>query len=418
MKLAVEAVRREYVSSTLQFSPDAAFKPTDGPATAEQKATAEQMLQSAAAPLSSVEDILRLATDEFRQGKVLQASMSLHNATSQVALAHAQLDRTEQHLASIESRSRENRTELSRLSGLFANLRSNQSDPLVTQDTLNAIDTANRSAEVIGRDLAASMAAPNPFEITTALQLLQQNAVLLEARCIADRKANSEATRAVAGARGQQQIALQQVRKSQTDGIPDSQKTIQANDRIAILNQELVAVESQLREPHGDWKQVDSRASKLQADLSASTNTLIGELKSASQAIEIFNQASQIVFQAEQWTGHYGIRVSGSPGVRELERARTSLQQGNYNIVLEVGRIAADIARKAIEQAEREVVRRQQAADREAESTRRRNQASTPSIVNSGGGWHHSSGGSFGGGSSSSSSSSSSSGSGFSRSGW
>ncbi len=412
VKLAVETIRRDYVSSTLQFNTDAASKPTDGPA------TAEQMLQSAASPLNSVEDILRRATDAFRQGKVLQAAVSLNHATSQIELAHAQLDRTEQHVANIESRSRENRTELSRLSGLFANLRSNQRDPLVTQDTLNAIEAANRSAEVIGRDLATSIAAPNPFEITTGLIQLQQKAVSLEARCTADRKANSEAARAVAGARGQQQIALQHVRQSQTDGIPDSPQTIQANDKIAILNQELVAVESQLREPHGDWKQVDSRASKLQADLSASTTTLIGELRSASQAIEIFNQASQIVFQAEQWTGHYGIRVSGSPGVRELERARTSLQQGNYNIVLEVGRIAADIARKAIEQGEREVIRRQQSAEREAEATRRRNQASTPSIFNSGGSSHHSSGGSFGGGSSSNSSSSSSSGSGFSRSGW
>ena len=228
--------------------------------------------------------------------------------------------------------------------------------------------------------------------------------------------------RAVAGARGQQQIALQHVRQSQTDGIPDSQQTIQANDKIAILNQELIAIENQLREPHGDWKLVESRASKLQADFSMATNTLIGELTSASQAIEIFNQASTAVLQAEQWSGHYGIRVFGSPGVRELERARTSLQQGNYNSVLEVGRIAAEIARKAIEQAEREVVRRQQSTEREAEATRRRNQASTTSIFKSGDSSQNSTGGSFGDHNNSisnrSSSSGSSSGSGFSRSGW
>jgi hypothetical protein len=388
--------------------------------------------------------LLQLSETDHRQGKLLQAAEILHEAASQVALAHDQVDRTESHLAAIESQTRENQAALARVADTLRTLAANQRDPLVTQDTLNAIGASQHGVTTLDRDLATTTAAPNPFEIASRIDALQQSCVALEARCAADRQANAEASRAAAGARRQFQAAQQLVRQSQTDGIPDSQQTRLANDRIAALSQTLALVEHQLNTPHGDWKAVDSDASRLQADLSAATDTLGGELKSASQALNVFQQASQSVFQAEQWSGSYGIRVTGSPGVRELERARASLQQGNYNQVLEIARLAAAAALTSIQQAEREVQRRQLEEERAAEAERRRHEAaqrrSSPSfgpvIISGGGssggspfggglfgggsfGGSHNSGGSSGGSSSSGSGSSGgSSGSGFSRSGW
>ncbi len=126
--------------------------------------------------------------------------------------------------------------------------------------------------------------------IDAHLESLRQSIVSLEARCAADRQANAEAARAVAGARRQLQTAQQLVRQSQTDGIPDSQPTQIANSRIASLSQALVLVESQLREAHGDWKIVDSEASRIQAELSKATETLSGELKSATAALDLFSR--------------------------------------------------------------------------------------------------------------------------------
>ena len=431
-KSAVDMARRQYVSSTLQIH-------TGANATqAVPNETVEHLLQAASGPLASVDNLLQLAETENRAGRVLRAASILHDATTQLELAHDHVDRTETHLAAIESQTHENQAALSRVAESLQVLAANGRDPLVTQDTLNTINAAVRGIETLERELATTTAAPNPFEIGQRIDTLQQNAVTLEARCVADRQANAEASRAVAGARRQFQTAQQLVRQSQTDGIPDSPETTVANNRIALLSQVLAGVESQLQTPHGDWKVVDSDASRLQADLSSAAEALGGELKSASQALSVFQQASQSVFQAEQWSGSYGIRVTGSPGVRELERARASLQQGNYNQVLEIARFAASTALAAIQQAEREVQRRHLAEERAAEAERRRREAAmrrnTPSfgpIVITGGGSNGGlfGGGSFGGGSfggggrssgggSSGGSSGGSNDSGFSRSGW
>ena len=438
VKTAVDNARRHYVSSTLQVHSNLNGKQVN---TSE---TLEHLLQAAAGPLDSVDNLLQLADAENRHGKVLQAAGTLHDAATQVALAHDQLDRAETHLAAIEAKTRENQAAFTRVAEALRTLAVNQRDPLVTQDTLVAINAAQREVENLNRELATSTAAPNPFEIGNKVDALQQSNVALEARCAADRQANAEASRALAGARRQFQTAQQLVRQSQTDGIPDSLQTKLANDRIASLSQTLALIESQLNTPHGDWSAVDGDASRLQADLSAAAETLGGELKIAGQALSIFQQASQSVFQAEQWSGSYGIRVTGSPGVRELEQARASLQQGNYNQVLDVARFAASAALAAIQQAEREVQRRQLAQEREAEAERRRREAAqrrnTPSfgpVIISGG---SSTGGPFGGGSfggsspssggssfgssgdssgsAGGSSAGSSGGSGFSRSGW
>ncbi len=396
-KSAVEEAKRRYVSSALQLRSGNNAQQIDA------RATVEHQLLAAAGPLGSVEELLQLAEAENRQGKVLRAADILNDAAAQLATAHDQVDRTETHLAAIESQTRENQTALTRVADALQRLASSGRDPLVTEVTLNTIETSVRGAASLSRDLATTTAAPNPFEIASRIDALQQNCLALEARCAADRQANAEAGRAVAGARRQFQAAQQLVRQSRTDGIPDSQQTKMANDRIAALGQTLALVENQLQIPHGDWKAVDSDASRLQADLSAAVDTLGGELKSASQALTVFQQASQSVFQAEQWSGSYGMRVTGSPGVRELERARASLQQGNYNQVLEIARFAASAALTAIQQAEREVQRRQLAEERAAEAERRRREAAqrrnTPSFgpVIIGGG--RSSGGLFGGGS-------------------
>lgn len=440
VKAGIEDLRRRYVSSTLEIR-DRIVPGTQPPPLPKQQLPkqadapehVDRLLQMANSPLDKVESVLRLAESEHTEGKVLHAAAMLGDAATQLAMAHEQLDRTETYLSHVESQTRENETELSRVQGLLVTLAANERDPLVTRETLSAIASAGTAAAQLKRDLSSASAAPNPFDIQASLETLRQTIASLESRCVSDRQANAEAARAVAGARRQHQTAEQLVRQSQTDGIPDSQQTKAANDRIALLYKSLVQIENQLREPHGDWKTVDQDASRLQADLSAATDTLSGELQSATQALNLFQQASQSVFQAEQWSGRYGIRVSGSPGVRELERARASLQQGNYNQVLEVARLAAAAALAAIQQAEREVERRRMAEEAEAERRRReaarRNTPSFGPIIVTGGsrssgglfGGSSLGGGSFGGGSfggGGSSSGGGSSGSGFSRSGW
>jgi hypothetical protein len=417
---AIDMSRRKFVGSSLELRRE---NPQDPPV------DVTQLLQAASAPLRSVDATLELIPEQHRQGRVLHAASMLHEAAHQVALAHENLDRIEHHIAIMEEKVRENKTEMARLSAMLETVLYNRRDPLVTQQTIEAIKDLDRRVTAVREDLERTDTAPNPFDVSVTLELIRQAFVEIDARCAADRKAHAEATRAVEGARQQQLIAQQFVRQSQTDGIPDSPRTTEANRQIAALAQSLVDVNSQLREPHGDWRMVDERASKLQTQLSTAADVLRGELNTASQALETFQKASQSVFQAEQWAGSYGIRVSGSPGVRELEKARASLQQGKYDRVLEISRVAAAAAVMAIQQAEREVLRRQQAAARAAEAERRRRHRESSNTTVFGGGSSFGGGsfkGGFGGGSGGSSSrggsfgggGSSGGGSGFSRSGW
>ncbi len=196
----------------------------------------------------------------------------------------------------------------------------------------------------------------------------------LQGQIIGDEQAHAEAKRAAAGAREQLEQAGQLVRQSQSDGIPDSQQIVQTNSRITELSRQLRDVENDLEVAHGDWQAIDTRAARIQTELSSASKTLGSELSSAGQALAAFQQASQLVLQAGQWSGPWGVRVSGSPGVSELERARRSLQSGNYGLVLQVSQIALLAAQTAIQSAEREVARRHMEEERQREAERRAQQ--------------------------------------------
>ncbi|MCA9183020.1 MAG: hypothetical protein KDA51_16270 [Planctomycetales bacterium] len=429
---ALEPVAQSYEGSTLLIASDKADSAHGAEQNSEagaQRLAASEILRSAGEPTSQIQKLLQQAAQAREQALVLQAEDCLHEAAVTVAHSHQQLDHIEAHLQAIDRQSRENTILLNRLADQSEKLRDFKRDPLVMQPTLAAIDSMRQSLDGWKRELSAKQLARNPFEVAHSLDDLRQQLVQLEAECNADRQAHAEAARAVAGAERQRQAAEQLVRQSQTDGIPDSQDIVQANTRIAALTRALASVGHDLETPHGNWKVVDDSASQIQIDLRSACDALGGELQNASQALSNFQLASQAVYQAEHWSGAFGVRVSGAPGVQELERARQGLQQGNYAAVLELARVAMMSAQAAVSQAEREVTRQRMAAQHAAEAERRRRQAKRASrnspfggggfTMGGGGGFGGfggggSSGGSFGGGGSSSGSS----GSGFGRSGW
>ncbi len=421
----LEPVAASYEASTMLVSLDAQGMTQES----RQVVAASELLQAASAPTSNIQELLQDAAQAREQALVLQAEDYLREAAAITAHAHQQLDHIEAHLQAIATHARENSALLIRLNDQLKKLLDFTRDPLVMQHTLNSLDSMRQALDGWQRELSAKQLARNPFEVAHSLDELRQQLVQLESQCNADRQAHAEAARAVAGAQRQLQAAEQLVRQSQTDGIPDSQVTVQANARIATLKRSLAGVQQELQAPHGNWKVVDDSASKIQVDMRTACDALGGELQNASQALSNFQLASQAVYQAEQWSGAYGVRVIGSPGVHDLERARNGLQQGNYGVVLELARVATLAAQAAVSQAEREVSRQRIAEQQAAEAQRRQRQAkraSRNSPFGGGGfggfgGGGSSSRGSFGGGRSSSGRSSSgrsSSGSGFGRSGW
>jgi hypothetical protein len=190
--------------------------------------------------------------------------------------------------------------------------------------------------------------------------------------------------------------------------------------QIQSLAGSLEGVQQALHSSHGDWQDVDNEAAQIHARLGVEAGRLRGELHRAEQSVAALEQASREVFQATRWTGGYGVRVQGSPGVDQLERARSALQAGDYDALVEMARAAAMAAQYAIQSAEREVARQRREHERRQEELRRERVRSMPNI---GGGipWPRSSGGGRSAGPtirSSGGGGSRSSGSGFSRSGW
>jgi uncharacterized membrane protein YgcG len=389
--------------------------------------TAAAMISQAAAPTTLIESWLHQAASAQAAGQVLAAEDLLHEAAETLTLAHQRLDSVQQHLQRVATQATQNQTTLGRLHDQITLLMRATADPLVMQPTLDRMAQTQLAIQAWRRDLTTSQVARNPFEVQQDLVELGQSCQQLESQCIADRQAHAEAARALAGATRQLPVAQELVQQSQTDGIPDSQAIVEANRRIAALAQQLTSLQRELDTPHASWKHVDEHSSRIQAELRAAADSLSGELQNAGQALTNFQLASQAVYQAEQWSGAYGIRVGGSPGVSELQRARQGLEQGNYGLVLELAKLASTMAQGAVQQAEREVTRRRMAEQQAAEAERRRRtvrNAGSPF----GGGFNMGSGkpfggGSFGGGRSfggggSSSSKSSGGNSGFGRSGW
>ncbi|MEZ6093321.1 MAG: hypothetical protein R3C03_03655 [Pirellulaceae bacterium] len=238
----------------------------------------------------------------------------------------------------------------------------------------------------------------------------------------------AETEKAVAGAEQELAACQRLVERSLNDRIPDSRITVVCREEIEQRRNNVTSLRQGLNVAHSLWLPIYRAAEQATASLGIVAGKLVRELQMAEQAVFDFQTASNQVIAAAQFRGSYGVTVSGNPGSEQLESARRSLAEGDYQATIQICRVAAQSATEAIREAENlvESIRRR----RVAEAARRRSERRRSSISFGGGGWSSgnsssggwSSGSSSGGwssGSSSSGGSSHSSGSsGFSRSGW
>ncbi|MEY4566195.1 MAG: hypothetical protein RLY14_1165, partial [Planctomycetota bacterium] len=346
---------------------------------------------------SKVATDIQTAANELRSGRILRGSEILNRSALAVKFGKQQLDQVANHNEKIDALDVENRAQYDqsvlKLQGVFRS----KEDPLVTKETLNEMEQVAVRVQRLRSQLTPAVGGlRNPFAISEELANVHKGIEQVEAMVQADHNCHAEATRAVNGAVKQMEVAKGLVRETQTDQIPDSARTGQINRMIMAMNGNVVQLVNELQMIHGDWKSLDERASRLQTEIYAASRELKAELEVAQSALEVFQQASRTVFRAQQWSGPYGLRITDSPGVGELERARGSLQAGNYAAVLEISRVAAAAASNALELIEREVRRLELEAQLARERKRRREMESWTS---SGGGFFGG-GGSFGGGSS------------------
>ena len=405
-------VGRDRLGSELDrdYAPAALLLGAGDPAYHDQTVTVQGALQSATDALNSSQTDIDEAKNLYGQGRLLQAVALLQKAAGSNESADQWMTDVAKHADALRAQSRENESELEQAMGYVRTLQSKVDDPRIMQSTVEAYARIENEVGGLCRQIQHSQTGNDPFAEAKPLAEARARITQLESQIHADHNAHAEATRAVRGAETELSVAQRLVRTASTDGIPDSVTTTKCISNIGALESQVAQVARQLDIPHGDWQEVNQAAAAVNGRLGVAGGELRGELNRARRAAEMLEHASRDVYSATRWSGPFGIRVGGSPGSTELERARRLLNQGNYSGMVQMARAAMTMAQHAVQQAEREVARRQREKQRAAEQARR-SRMRRRSSSGFGGGSRPSR--TFGGGSISRGS-----GSGFKRSGW
>jgi hypothetical protein len=405
---------REYAASALYFRAGDPAYPAEQANTASHVADAGTLLEESQRQMAEANEL-------FQRGQLLDAASLLRSARQSVQYVQNRYEDIQRHASRLDSQTRENVAALKEVSQLTFELRSQVDDHRATRATLSEYGALVRQVEQASQEISVGRSR-DPFRNAAELNEIRQQYEAIDSMLIADRNAHAEAERAVAGMENEWRSALNLVDQARTDRIPDSSTTVQCIQNIRGFQAEVQVLRGRLNAPHDDWRDVHEGAANRQARINVEAARLRDDLQLARQSVEAFESASSEVFAATRWTGRYGIRVHGSPGADELERARRMLNSGDYGSMIQLARAAAMAAQYAMQAAQREVQRRQREEARQAEAARRaaaeRRRRASPSIDS--GGWGGSGGIGFPSisGGSSSSGSGGASGSGFSRSGW
>ncbi|XZE33040.1 hypothetical protein SH501x_003812 [Pirellulaceae bacterium SH501] len=318
----------------------------------KKKQSLEDLLGEAHNQLDFAANIIEQATSKFNSGLVVQAAE--HLLQSQGALSQAKwsiefVAEFGKRLEQQESRNQKHQQELSQWVDV---LEKNLEDPKASYTTIQSLRTLIKSSRASLAEQEPT-ARKNPIEVAKQWQQLEERLNQLQSKLVSDRQAHAEATRAVRGAKEQWDAAWALVQKSQTDGIPDSDATVKANDRIGKLKIAVDSLEASLQKPQGDWREIDEQAYRLHATIDGAAKTLASELEDAARVYEVFRRGSQAVFDAENWIGKRGSRVNAHDGTELLEKARKALQRGRYQDVVHYSQSAIEVATAAIQAGER-----------------------------------------------------------------
>jgi hypothetical protein len=264
----------------------------------------------------------------------------------------------DEHLARLRERERENHAKLKAMVARIDNLTSRVSDRRTTEPTTQEFRQTVENVQRVAREVESQQAARAPFQAAADAEELTLKLDDIEALIEADRRAHAEAGRAVESAGSQAAVARRLKQRARQDGIPDNRATTSLVGSISKMNEDLEVTRRKLDGEHLDWKVVHEEAITIHRQLDELSGRLRGELQIAERAAEAVESSSRDVFQAARWTGGWGVRIFGSPGSREIERARDALQRADYQVAINLSRGASMAATQAMVQAQRDVLNR------------------------------------------------------------
>lgn len=401
----LDEIKRRFAGSVLTLGAGDATHPNANGTVEDNPAEARADMDAAAQKTDK-------AVTAFKAGRLLEAASLLDQADAHQDAARHRLEEIKDKLERLDAAVAANAAALTALDGTRAEYdREVAGDPRTMKPTLAAYTAALTALE--GARKAVKAAQGDPFKAAAALDEARAKLQKVWVATRNDRDAHAEAGRSLEAARRALESAGEVARRAANDQVADSPAITSAFRTLETLTGEATAAERAYRTEHGDWNAVDRAADTVTAAAGQAAGTLRGEIQAAEQAVSAISSAGSKVREATNWSGSYGVYISGSPGSGELDSARSALSRGDYGSAQRHAEAAYHRAASAIAEAEAEESRKRRAEEerqrREREEQERRERAERERRDRA-----NDSGGSSGGGGSSWGGSSSGNG----RSGW
>ncbi|MFT5466475.1 MAG: putative membrane protein YgcG [Verrucomicrobiales bacterium] len=404
----LDSLQSRYLGSALWFDRE------------DETSTIADNVDHARNDLREARDLVEAAHDERKSAGLLAAAANLEMAADLQLRARQLLEEIVDHAARLQKVGDENRRALIGLGDRVKSMRSSVEDRRTLHPTIASFNDAESGLKSIGESNKAEVL--DPFVIADQLADMTKILDSLMDRVKADWRLHDEFVRSLESAKSQLAWANDQRRLTATDNIPDSREIVSLNDEVGLLDRDLKKLVAEGNQAHQDWQALDSEADRIAAAAGRAATALRGELEKAQATIRAISLATALSREAAAWTGSYGVRISGRPGLQPLDQARELLLGGRYLQARRFAESAGGLAQQAIAAAVAEVARRRRAEEarlaeqRRKAAARRRKRMSTFSSSSTSFGGSRSGG--FGSSSSSMGRSSHGGGSGMGRSGW
>ncbi|MDP3542687.1 MAG: hypothetical protein Q8T11_09510 [Elusimicrobiota bacterium] len=392
----LKTIKRDFAASVLGLaSGDFSHPNANG--------TIEDNIDEASVAVEAAKSKREKAVRSFREAKVLEAAALLDQAKAHEEIAQGRLDEISAKRARLDKAVIDNGAFLETLEAKARAWKTEIPDDKRTmRDTIKSYETSVKALS--SARAAADMKKGDPFKAAASIAAVSAGLDSLWVKVNNDRDAYNEVVRSLKAAETQLDSAARLARDSQSDGISDSPAITSALRELAGLKSAYTSALAASDASHGEWPTIDREADRITSQAAQVAASLKGELAAAARATEKISSAASKVREATNWTGSYGVSVPGSPGSGNLNSAKASLNNGDYETAIRHAEAARSAAISAIQVAEAEVSRRRREEEeerrRQEEARRRRQQEEDDRRRRSEEDSRRSSGGSSGGGSS------------------
>lgn len=371
----VDSLRRNYASSALVVN----LEKSDGPSYAH----APLLLKKTS---NEVSDHLSKGQQSYQNAQLLEARLHLNISEEGISDREKLCTEIETRRDELDTLEKENDLSLATLQRKCSDLVEPIGDRRVMEATVTLFTQLRAEEDLTAKATNAEGTAQNPYQAAALLADLNERVVVVAQELKNDISIYESTILSLKQTQSAEAKGQKFVRTAQNDGIADSGRLQKAMSHVETSSKQLANIQITLQSDHGDWRLASNELSETRTELARATIAIREELQLAREAMTSIAQAEKQIRAATNWRGRYGVRVNGTPGLREIESANHAVLSGNYNECIRYAGAAIADARRAIAAAEAEEARKRrqaEAAQRARAAASRRTRMSSSSSFRS-----------------------------------